>query len=129
MSAAEVLIGSASVGGAAFGGLALVSTMPRSEFWGGVRASGDRNGNRFALTFDDGPSADSTGQILDALGELKCAGDVFRYRGEREEISGPGEADARGGTRGWEPQLLASPAVDVSRAKLLATANWNRRTG
>jgi peptidoglycan/xylan/chitin deacetylase (PgdA/CDA1 family) len=44
---------------------------PRAALWAPVIWHGDRRGPaRVAITFDDGPSPDSTPAVLDALGEL-----------------------------------------------------------
>jgi peptidoglycan-N-acetylglucosamine deacetylase len=50
---------------------------PRSTFWGPVIHRGDDSQPRYALTFDDGPTADSTARILDTLGELGAKAAFF----------------------------------------------------
>jgi peptidoglycan/xylan/chitin deacetylase (PgdA/CDA1 family) len=50
---------------------------PRSTFWGPVIHRGDDSQPRYALTFDDGPTADSTARILDTLGELAAPAAFF----------------------------------------------------
>jgi peptidoglycan/xylan/chitin deacetylase (PgdA/CDA1 family) len=63
---------------AAAGALAYASIAPTCAFWGPVVQHGDRGGApRYALTFDDGPSAESTPRILDTLGELSAKAAFF----------------------------------------------------
>jgi peptidoglycan/xylan/chitin deacetylase (PgdA/CDA1 family) len=50
---------------------------PRSTFWGPVIHRGDDSRPRYALTFDDGPTPDSTARILDTLGELNAPAAFF----------------------------------------------------
>jgi peptidoglycan/xylan/chitin deacetylase (PgdA/CDA1 family) len=63
---------------AAAGALAYVSVAPKSQFWGPVVHRGDTAGvPRYALTFDDGPSRESTSQILDILSETNAKAAFF----------------------------------------------------
>ena len=57
---------------AVFGGaLGWGTFWPSSSFWGPVIARGKAKGvPRYALTFDDGPTRESTAAVLDILGEL-----------------------------------------------------------
>lgn len=41
---------------------------PAGTLFGPIRRHGDRSGNGYALTFDDGPTAGQTDRVLDALG-------------------------------------------------------------
>ncbi len=51
-------------------------TPPICGMWG-VHLHGDRTVKRLALTFDDGPAAGSTEQVLDVLGEYSVPGTFF----------------------------------------------------
>jgi len=63
---------------AALGGFTWATVSPRNGFWGRVIWHGPRTGSRrVALTFDDGPTAPYTGQILDQLGDLKVPATFF----------------------------------------------------
>ena len=65
-----ILAGSGALACAA-GAAAYATFAPRASLWSPVIWHGDRGGEaRVALTFDDGPSPDSTAAVLDALGEL-----------------------------------------------------------
>ena len=59
------------IAGAACAALAYTALSPTSHFWGPVIPRGDaaKFPDRYALTFDDGPTDDSTARILDSLGE------------------------------------------------------------
>jgi peptidoglycan/xylan/chitin deacetylase (PgdA/CDA1 family) len=58
-------------GTACAGALGWATFWPSSRFWGPVVARGPANGTaRYALTFDDGPTPESTPAVLDILGEL-----------------------------------------------------------
>jgi len=58
-------------GAAGLGALGWATFWPSSRLWGPVVARGPANGAaRYALTFDDGPSLESTPAVLDILGEL-----------------------------------------------------------
>jgi peptidoglycan/xylan/chitin deacetylase (PgdA/CDA1 family) len=65
-------LGGVAIGIAAFSAAAVPMTyatfVPQSRLWGRVIWRGDTRSNRVALTFDDGPTAPYTGEILDALG-------------------------------------------------------------
>jgi len=67
---------------AAFGGAIAATSWatvwPRSNFWGPVhyRAPADTAGG-FALTFDDGPTRNSSAAVLDLLGELNVSATFF----------------------------------------------------
>ena len=50
---------------------------PRSTLWGPVVSRGPSDGNRVALTFDDGPTPDSTPAVLDALGKANVKATFF----------------------------------------------------
>ena len=65
-------------GAAAVGGLTWASVSPRNGLWGRVIWHGPRgDSQRVALTFDDGPTAPYTGQILDELGSLHVPATFF----------------------------------------------------
>jgi peptidoglycan/xylan/chitin deacetylase (PgdA/CDA1 family) len=65
-------------GGVAFGGLAWASVAPTNRLWGPIHFRGPASGPaRYALTFDDGPTAESTRAILDTLGELQVKATFF----------------------------------------------------
>ncbi len=67
-----------AAGGAAFGAISWLSIYPTSQFWGNVHAhAGPETGNAYALTFDDGPTRDSTARVLDILGELRVPAAFF----------------------------------------------------
>lgn len=69
---------SITAGGAGFAALSWLSVYPTSSFWGRVHARGDaRAGHACALTFDDGPTRDSTTRILDILGETGAPAAFF----------------------------------------------------
>jgi peptidoglycan/xylan/chitin deacetylase (PgdA/CDA1 family) len=58
-------------GAACAGALGWATFWPTSRLWGPVVARGARDGAaRYALTFDDGPTRQSTPAVLDVLGEL-----------------------------------------------------------
>ena len=60
-----------SAGAAGAGALGWATFWPTSRFWGPVVAHGPATGApRYALTFDDGPTRESTPAVLDVLGEL-----------------------------------------------------------
>jgi peptidoglycan/xylan/chitin deacetylase (PgdA/CDA1 family) len=64
--------------GACAAAAAYVSVAPRCAFWGPVVHRGDPGGQpRFALTFDDGPSPESTPAVLDTLAELGAKATFF----------------------------------------------------
>jgi peptidoglycan/xylan/chitin deacetylase (PgdA/CDA1 family) len=63
---------------AVIGGLTWASVSPRNSLWGPVIWHGPRTGSRrIALTFDDGPTAPYTGEILDRLRDLKVPATFF----------------------------------------------------
>jgi peptidoglycan/xylan/chitin deacetylase (PgdA/CDA1 family) len=62
---------------ASVGALSWATLWPTNNFWGTVHSRGPSHANGFALTFDDGPTRDSTAAILDLLGELKVPGTFF----------------------------------------------------
>jgi peptidoglycan/xylan/chitin deacetylase (PgdA/CDA1 family) len=62
-----IAIGGAAGLGAAF--VAWQSLWTGGRLWGPIYRHGDRASNRYALTFDDGPTAHATERVLDALGE------------------------------------------------------------
>jgi peptidoglycan/xylan/chitin deacetylase (PgdA/CDA1 family) len=63
-----------TVGGTYIGWQAL---HPAGTLFGPVHRHGDRNGNRYAITFDDGPTIDQTDRVLDALGEAGAKAAFF----------------------------------------------------
>ena len=77
MTPASVALGLASAGGVAFAALAWKSVAPTSSLWGPVHFRGPSDAPRYALTFDDGPTPDSTAAILDTLGELGARAAFF----------------------------------------------------
>src|SRR5450432_4381768 len=50
---------------------------PSSRLFGEVYSRGNNIDGRYALTFDDGPSDPSTGEILDVLGEMNARATFF----------------------------------------------------
>lgn len=80
---AEVILGLAGIAIAGLAAYGLV--VPQSRFWAPVIYRGDGAAdNRVALTFDDGPSPESTPQILDILKtkNVRCAFFVIGQRAE-----------------------------------------------
>src|SRR5260221_6061664 len=77
MTPGSVALGLASAGGVAFAGVAWKSVSPTSALWGPVHFRGSTSAPRYALTFDDGPTPDSTAAILDTLGELGARAAFF----------------------------------------------------
>ncbi len=70
----------AGIGGSLVTGSAALwaSFSPTNTFWGPVHARGPADGRpRYALTFDDGPTPESTPAILDMLGELNARAAFF----------------------------------------------------
>ncbi|HEY1628836.1 MAG TPA: polysaccharide deacetylase family protein, partial [Tepidisphaeraceae bacterium] len=68
----------ATLGAAAVGALSWATMWPTSTFWGPVHSrAASATASGFALTFDDGPTRDSTAAILDLLGELKVPATFF----------------------------------------------------
>jgi peptidoglycan/xylan/chitin deacetylase (PgdA/CDA1 family) len=70
----------AAAAGLPVAGAAIAYTVvaPRSNFWGRVVHRGDASlPGRYALTFDDGPTHDSTARILDLLGEAGARAAFF----------------------------------------------------
>jgi peptidoglycan/xylan/chitin deacetylase (PgdA/CDA1 family) len=63
----------------AVGGALIIwqSIHPRGRLWGPIHYRGDRNSNRYALTFDDGPVEGGTDRILDVLGEMNVKAAFF----------------------------------------------------
>jgi len=60
------------------GGLTWASVSPRNSLWGKVIWHGPRgDSQRVALTFDDGPTAPYTGQVLDELAALHVPATFF----------------------------------------------------
>jgi peptidoglycan/xylan/chitin deacetylase (PgdA/CDA1 family) len=67
-----------SAGIAAVGVLSWATVHPRSSFWGQVHyRAAAATAEGFALTFDDGPTRDSTAAVLDLLRELKVPATFF----------------------------------------------------
>jgi peptidoglycan-N-acetylglucosamine deacetylase len=75
--AVPALAACAAIGAATYATYATVA--PASSFWGPVVHRGDpaRSAGRYALTFDDGPTADSTPRVLDVLAELGVKATFF----------------------------------------------------
>jgi peptidoglycan/xylan/chitin deacetylase (PgdA/CDA1 family) len=68
----------AAVGLAILGGLFVFAwSVPTWQIFGPAVVRGNATGGRVALTFDDGPSAPFTGQILDILRDRKVAATFF----------------------------------------------------
>ncbi len=65
-------------GAAAFGALAWVCASPTNQFWGTVHARANvASPGVYALSFDDGPTRESTTAILDTLAELGVRATFF----------------------------------------------------
>jgi peptidoglycan-N-acetylglucosamine deacetylase len=64
---------------AVVGGAAYASVAPRCSLWGPVVHRGDpgRSDGGYALTFDDGPTAESTPRVLDTLARLGAKATFF----------------------------------------------------
>lgn len=64
---------------AALGAATYATIAPACSFWGPVVHRGDpaRSAGRYALTFDDGPTEDSTPRVLDVLAELGAKATFF----------------------------------------------------
>jgi peptidoglycan/xylan/chitin deacetylase (PgdA/CDA1 family) len=64
---------------AAVGAAAYVTVAPTCSFWGPVIHRGDaaRAAGRYAMTFDDGPTDESTPRVLDALATLGVKATFF----------------------------------------------------
>ena len=78
MTGAALTIEIATAGFAGFSALSWVSLAPTNTLWGPVHYRGQVDGPpRYALTFDDGPTAGSTPAILDTLGELNVRATFF----------------------------------------------------
>jgi peptidoglycan/xylan/chitin deacetylase (PgdA/CDA1 family) len=66
------------IGAAGAAALGWCTFWPRSRFWGPVVARGSSGGPaRYALTFDDGPTPQSTPKVLDVLAELRVRAAFF----------------------------------------------------
>lgn len=71
MSGVSLAIGAAGAGLAGIGALTWASLSPKTGPWGPVYSRGPvGTSSCYALTFDDGPTRQSTSQILDIVGEL-----------------------------------------------------------
>ena len=77
MSALATTLKLAAAGGVGFGALAWASISPANGLWGAVHCRGRTDDPRYALSFDDGPTRDSTAAILDILGELAVPAAFF----------------------------------------------------
>src|SRR5260370_19180770 len=77
MNAASYALGVVTAGGVGFAALAWKSVSPTSAFWGALHHRGSSASGRYALTFDDGPTRDSTTAILDMLAELRVPAAFF----------------------------------------------------
>jgi peptidoglycan/xylan/chitin deacetylase (PgdA/CDA1 family) len=123
------LAATASVG-AAFAALSWATVYPRSGFWGPVHyRAPTATADGFALTFDDGPTHNSTVAILDLLGELKvpatffviginarsCPDLLVRMRDEGHLIANHSLDHARlgmfRGRRYWDRQIRETNAI------------------
>jgi peptidoglycan/xylan/chitin deacetylase (PgdA/CDA1 family) len=64
---------------AAFGAAAYATVAPACSFWGPVVHRGEpaRSAGRYALTFDDGPTDDSTPRVLDVLADMGVKATFF----------------------------------------------------
>jgi peptidoglycan/xylan/chitin deacetylase (PgdA/CDA1 family) len=70
-------VGSSAIAAAA-GAMTYASMSPRNTLWGAVHSRGAvTDPPRYALTFDDGPTAGPTDAILDALAELNVRAAFF----------------------------------------------------
>src|SRR5882724_10076229 len=68
----------AGTGGAAIAALSWATFAPTSSVWGNIYSRApSSNSNNIALTFDDGPTPESTKAILDILGELDVPAAFF----------------------------------------------------
>jgi peptidoglycan-N-acetylglucosamine deacetylase len=67
----------AATGGALSAALGWTSVAPNCQLWGKVIARGNADSSGVALTFDDGPTAGATEQVLDTLGEMKVPAVFF----------------------------------------------------
>jgi peptidoglycan-N-acetylglucosamine deacetylase len=73
-----LILTASSAACAAVGALAYATVAPDSQFWGPVICRGGKSEpERYALTFDDGPTRGSTEPILDILGELGVKATFF----------------------------------------------------
>jgi peptidoglycan/xylan/chitin deacetylase (PgdA/CDA1 family) len=77
MTPASLSLGLASAGFVGFAALAWKSVSPTSTLWGPLHSRGPTDAPHYALTFDDGPTPDSTSAILDTLGELNARAAFF----------------------------------------------------
>src|SRR5438270_4977958 len=59
------------------GYLGYATTWPSCNFWGKVTARGPANSKGVAITFDDGPTPNSTEAVLDALAEHHAKATFF----------------------------------------------------
>jgi len=76
MNPLEWSLTAASTGATVFGAVAWVSARPTCNFWGRVYSRAIAS-SQYALTFDDGPTRQSTEPILDTLGELNVRATFF----------------------------------------------------
>jgi peptidoglycan/xylan/chitin deacetylase (PgdA/CDA1 family) len=123
--------GSAGVAAAGLGVIIHGSTSARSSLWGPVRWRGPTDTGKIAVTFDDGPTPGSTGDVLDVLKSLGVPATFFVIG--RNAAASPGllkRIDAEGhlignhsydhshygflrGRRYWDDQLQrTSAAID-----------------
>lgn len=74
----NALFAGLGAGAACVGALGWATFWPTSNVWGPVVARGPADGAaRYALTFDDGPTRESTPAVLDMLGELRVRAAFF----------------------------------------------------
>jgi len=129
MSGISLALEAASFG-AAGSALSWVTVSPTSGFWGPVHSRAPLGGpDRFALTFDDGPTRESTSAILDLLGELgvraaffvigvnarRCPDLLARMHAEGHIIANHSLDHAHlgmfGGPRYWDRQLRETDRI------------------
>lgn len=74
MTAALAIAGAAA---AVAGGLTYATIAPTCAFWGPVISRGPADSRGVALTFDDGPTPDSSERVLDALASQRATATFF----------------------------------------------------
>jgi peptidoglycan/xylan/chitin deacetylase (PgdA/CDA1 family) len=77
MSPASVAIGAGATGLAGIGGLIWACLSPKIGPWGRVYSRGLDGAAGYTLTFDDGPTRDSTAAILDILRDMNAPATFF----------------------------------------------------
>ena len=76
MNAGTIALASAPIA-AGLAGLTYATVAPTCQFWGPVISRGKSGSNRFALTFDDGPTPGTTDRVLDALAAAQTKATFF----------------------------------------------------